>query len=295
MIASRVFKRLIVLAAISLELASCAGSSTQPASSALGSSQALVRFVNASPDAAYQDPLDPSLGAPLNASYVMVDGAQIVTIQAGPAYVSSPGFNGVPVVGSVSAYVTIPAGAKSVSFAPLSPSPGTSGSVGPFTIPQLTSGHRYTLVLAGSYCLKTLTLYTFDDGAVSPAGGTLAVYHAAPDASASFDFGYFNASDTSGASNQMAGTAMRAQRAAVAAPNFTNGFGVYVGTGTQATIGTILPSAIDAFDVSNVLPYNALTTLSVFIADTAQRNFGGAILCANESFGAPNIVGALGP
>ncbi|HZZ65910.1 MAG TPA: hypothetical protein VFE17_10455 [Candidatus Baltobacteraceae bacterium] len=288
--------RMVFATLVSIELIACGGGGTTPhMGSSPGPGTVQLRFVNASPDAGYPDPLDASLGAPLNAAYVSLDGAQVTTMQAGPAYVSSAGFNGVPLVASAAAYINAAAGAKSVLYTPAAPSPGAGGNVGPFTLPNLTAGHRYTVVLAGSYCLHSLQVYTFDDGTAS-GSGTVAVYNVAPDApQPAYDFGFFNpsAGPQPGAPN--AGSVALGKRAAVPAPSDPAGFGVWVVDQSQAVVGSVLPSDVDPFDANNVVPYNALSTFSVFITDTAQRNFGGAILCANEQFGAPNVVAGLSP
>lgn len=267
-----------------LVVAGCGAGGGSQAVPSVASTSAFVRFVNASPDAGYPDPSAPAFFFAVGTANVLAGGTTVATLQPGLAI----GNGSVIPAASASGYVPVSPSATSVSFQ--SVTAATGATAGPYTI-SLQPGKRYTAVLAGSQCASGVKLIVFEDPAVATSP-TLRVYHVAPDLAPSYSYGVV----TPGlAQTQLGsvslGNAASSSLSASVASNFT----AYVGDTSGASVATLAPSATYALDKGNALPFAALSTFSLFIADSAISN-SGAISCNSETPitpGVPTVVGVL--
>ena len=283
--------RRAAVACLAIISSGCGGGSATPQPAASGAStgsSALVRFVNANPDAGYPDPAAPGFLRALGPANVVANGTVLATVQAGLAST-----NGTTVpAASASGYVPVPASITAVSFQSVTVSSG--GTVGPYPI-SVQAGKRYTAVLGGSTCANSVRLYVFADSAPATAA-TLTVYHVAPDLAPVYTFGAFPAS--AGAPLTQLGTVSAGKSAGAAIPSgIAQNVGAYVGDAAGASIATLLPSATYAIDAANAIPFHALTTFSLFVADSAIQGTGsGDFSCNSETQinpGVPTVVGVL--
>lgn len=241
---------MLIAAAFTLFGCSSGGAAATPSGPASG--VAYLRMVNASPDIETSAPqgggaatcdfnsADASIG-PLIA--VQVDGAQAVA--------SFP-------YRSVSGYAPVAAGPASVTIVYPSSVPNGCPNLS-FSTPVLAAGSSYTLVVAGQYAKKTLGFTLFADATGAPDAQ---FYNVSP-ATGTIDAGTF----TPGQANFTFSASVAVGKSAkLPIASSAPGIAYYAGSGTTP-VATIEPSAIDGFDVSNVIPYNNQSHFSVFLID----------------------------
>lgn len=282
-------RRLPAALLLAAGLAGCSsspsGGTTTPTAS---QNVAYVRFVDVAPDAGVASPSDPAVEIPLfqtaNAN-VRIDGTLIGSVP-GDSLLRASASGAPPSLVSMTAYLPVAAGSHAILFEDPSAYTaqgylGVSGSTA-----QLLPNARYTVVLSGSYCLNTLQFTTFTDDA--PANAGLVVYAAAPSsAQSSYDVGVMAAGSSGGPFTKL-GSVPRNTRAAFALPQGAS-IGAYAAI--VGTPQTILPSALDAYDQNNVVPFNALTALALFVRDGIPFSQNGG--SCPKTPGLPTIQGAL--
>lgn len=166
--------------------------------------------------------------------------------------------------GSVTPFVTLPAGAASVEALD-----SLGYSVGPLTTTTMVAGKSYTVIVVGSY--PSYRALAFAEPAPSD-GATLAIYEASP-ALPSVDFGRFAASKSNGFVKL--GSAHLGEIATASLGKSATNVGGYVGKGVSPVPnGTLVPHQIDEFDGRNALPYHAASRLSLFVVDPSGSGLG---------------------
>lgn len=254
----------------------------------MSQSVAYVRFVDVAPDAGVASPSDPAVEIPLfqtaNAN-VRLDGTLIGSVP-GDSLLRTSANGTLPSLVSMTAYLPVAAGSHAILFE--DPSAYTAGGYLGISgnISQLLPNSRYTVVLSGSYCLNTLQITTFPDDAPTNTG--LVVYATAPSsAQSSYDVGVTPAASSGGPFTRL-GSVARGTRAAFALPQGAS-IGAYAAI--SGAPQTILPIALDTYDQNNVVPFNALTALSLFVRDGIPVSQNGG--SCPKTPGLPTIQGAL--
>ena len=210
-----------------------------------------------------------------------MDGTQVATLPADTGLSANPTATSAP---SITAYTSVPTQAHTVAY--VDPSAFTSKGFLQVstTLAPLTAGDYYTVVLAGSFCLGTLKFYQFSD--TQSTSGRLVLYNVAPDdPQGAVQFGTFPAS--AGVPLSALGSAQLGARAE-GGTSGTN-IGAYAGAGGAFRI---LPSAVMSFDTSNAVPFNALTTFSLFYRDGIPQN-ATSVHCTDKSATPPFLQGAM--
>ncbi len=273
----------ISFVALAAALTACGGGASN-ASPPQGTLTANVRFVNVSPDAGIADPSNSQNEFILfsnTAAQVTVDGTQVTTLAHDSSLSANSGTT--PNAPSITAYTSIPAASHTVAFVDPSAFTATGFLQLTTTLQPMKPGSYYTVLLAGSYCLGTLTFYQFAD--TQTTSGRVVMYNVAPDAPGSVQFGTFPAA--AGAPLSPLGTAGPGARSEGAASG--NNIGAYAGTGGAFRI---LPSAVSSFDTSNAVPFNALTTFSLFYRDGIPQN-ASSVHCSDKSATPAFLQGAM--
>ena len=252
-----------IAAIVAALMSACASSPSGGTTPATAMQSAFVRFANVSPDAGVPAPANPQAELQLFTStsgQIVVDGNVIASLAADSALQNAN--SALPALVTITPYLPLSTVSHELTVQDPSTFTGSSYLGISGTLPALKAGGYYTVVLNGSYCQHTLALTTFEDSA--QGNGALVVYAVAPDRGApSFDFGSFPASSSSGPFTKL-GTAIAGTRA-TASVSATSNIGAYVSIGGAPQ--TILPNALDAYDATNALPFNALTSLALFIRD----------------------------
>jgi hypothetical protein len=233
---TNLFRRNLASFGFALVLAGCGGSSSS--SSAMPAvANASVRFAEGAPNL---ETLIGGVPESIGFAYLQVDGKTVAS-----------SFN----YGTFTPFVAVSAGAHS-----LVARDELGYAVGPLATPALTGGDRYTLILVGSYPNYRVLAFA------EPAGNgnaQLSLYEASPTVPQAA-FGSFRASSHS--DYQQLGSAKLGNVATVNLGKRVTDFGGYAGK-ASAPIGSFTPAQIDSFDDHNVLPFHAVSRLSLFLFD----------------------------
>lgn len=281
--ASNNMRKLAIVALAVSFVSGCSSSPSGGTTPAIATQIAYVRFANVSPDAAVANPSNPQAELALYstaAAQVLVDGRAVASLAQDSALGAT-----VSALASITPYVPLPTTSHAITFQDPSAftAQGYLGING--TLPSLKAGSYYTVVLNGSYCNNTLAFSTFTDA--PQTSGSLVVYAVAPDSSdASFEFGSFPANSSAGPYAKLGSVSLGTIASASLAGSSNVGAYVMIAGAPQ----TLVPSALDAYDTANALPFNALSSLVLFIRDGLTTSSRG--ICPFTP-GAAIVQGAL--
>jgi hypothetical protein len=238
-----IFLRYVSLAgAALLALSACSSSSgTTPAAAA----PAHVRYIDGAP----------SLEADVNGNPVGLGAGAY--LQAGSQTVVSSF-----VYGSISSFQDLSPSVHSLTARSIE-----GYAVGPLTIPSLSSGKNYTLVVVGSY--PTYQVLVFEEPAPS-SDARLSLYEASPSVK-SAGFGSFTASSHS--NYKTLGSASFGNVVTVELGKQVSNFGGFAGTSSNR-LGALTLADVDPHDTHNVLPFHNGTRLSLFLFDRGGSGLG---------------------
>jgi hypothetical protein len=226
---------LVVLACVSA-LAGCGSSSSSSAMPPQAQS-ARVRFAQGAPEL---ETMVGSVVLNIGSAYLQVDGKT-----------AASAFN----YGTFTPFLAVPAGVHSIVARD-----EAGYAVGPLKTSSLSPGGRYTLILVGTF--PNYQVLTFAEPATSK-DAQLSLYEASP-AVPQAGFGSFVASSHSGF--KQLGSAKLGSVVTVNLGERASNFGGFIGT-ASTQIGTITPSQINSFNAHNVLPFHAVSSLSLFLFD----------------------------
>jgi hypothetical protein len=224
--------------ALGFTLSGCNGSNSTSSSSTAEKAQ--VRFAEGSPSL-----ITIINGVPqqLSGAYLSVNGATVA--------LSFP-------YGAITPFVPMSAGTLALTALDV-----RGDALGPIkTTTPLTAGKSYTVILVGTYPKYSALVY---EEPTASSTASVSLYAASP-SHASADFGSFAVSTH--ANFRKLGSARYGSVVTAALAKSVNDFGGYVGNGTQALPnGTVALSSINTLDVTNSLPFNNATRLSLFLFD----------------------------
>jgi Domain of unknown function (DUF4397) len=240
----------LLTAGLALALTACGGSSGSSSTMPAQANSTRVRFLEGAPALYVTVKGEPpqEVGDP----YLRVDGQ---TIASAFAY------------GTLTGYVTMPARALSLSVH----SAGSHAYVlGPLKSATLAAGHRYTVMLVGSY--PKYSVLAFADPP-NTGDAQLSLYEGSPTVPQAA-FGTFSAS--TGSNFKERGSAKFGEVATVTLAKSVSNLGGYAGMPAKP-LGKLTLEEIDPHDTRNVLPFHVATRLSLFLLDPGTGSESGPV------------------